>query len=137
MSKQHLMQATEDQHLRARLECGDAAPSDGSSSSSDSQASSGSSDAELDPDLGADLDQQVDNAIVQSANRQHMNSSLLTMYSSPAAVLPSSPSASDLVSQETSQSAAQLAETPAFAPLQVLLSSAAAMRHPCGHCMQS
>ena len=113
------MQATEVQHLRARLDSGDAAPTDGSSSSSDSQASSGSSDAELDPDLGADLDQQVDNAVLQSANRQHMNSSLLSMYSSPAAVLPSSPSASDPVSQGTSQSAAELAGPPAFAPIQV------------------
>lgn len=114
------MQATEDQHVRARLDVGTAAYSDGSgSSSSDSQPSSGSSDAELDPDLGADLDQQVHNAVLQSANQQHMNSSLLSMYSSP--------SASDLVSQGVNQSTAQLAETPAFAPLQVLLSCAAVM----------
>lgn len=114
-----LVQATEDQHLRARLDSDSAARSDGSSSSSDSEPSSGSSDAELDPDVGADLDQHVDNAVLQSANRQHMNSSLLSMYSSPAAMLPCSPTASHLVSQGIAQSAAQQTEAPAFAPPQV------------------
>ena len=50
-----------------------------------------------------------------------MNSSLLSMYSSPVATLPSSPSASDLVSQGIAQPAAQITDAPAFAPPQVLL----------------
>ena len=114
------LQAVEEQHFRSRLDGISTAGSDSGSSILDSDASSGSSDAELDPDLGADLDQHVDNAVLHAANQQHMNSSLLSMYSSPAATLPSVPSASDLVNQEASasQAAAVGVEAPAFAPPQ-------------------
>ena len=114
------LQAVEEQHLRSRLHGTSTAGSDSGSSIPDSDASSGSSDAELDPDLGADLDQHVDNAVLHAANQQHMNSSLLSMYSSPAATLFSIPSASDLVNQEASasQAAAVGVEAPAFAPPQ-------------------
>ncbi len=114
------LQALEEQHFRSRLDGISTAGSDSGSSILDSDASSGSSDAELDPDLGADLDQHVDNALLHAANQQHMNSSLLSMYSSPAATLPSVPSASDLVNQEASasQAAAVGVEAPAFAPPQ-------------------
>jgi len=107
--------------LRSRLEGDSTVGTDSSSNSiSDSEASSGSSDAELDPDLEADLDQRVDNAALQAANQQHMNTSLLSMYSSPAATLPSVPSASDLVTQEAtaSQATAEGRDGPAFAPPQ-------------------
>ena len=109
------LQAVEDQHIRARLDSDSAAQSDSSSNSSDSEASSGSSDAELDPDLGADLDRQVDIAVLQGANRQRLNSSLLSMYSSPAATLPSFANASALEAQNP----AEEIDAPAFAPLQV------------------
>lgn len=115
------LQAVEDQHLRARLDSDSAAYSDGSSSSSDSEVNSGSSDAELDPDVGADLDQHVDNAVMHGTNRQRLNSSLLNMYSSPAATTSSIPNTTELVSEEQAQSAADGAEAPAFAPLQVCL----------------
>jgi len=114
------LQAVEEQHLRSRLDTVSTAGSDSGSSILDSDASSGSSDAELDPDLGADLDQHADNAVLPAANQQHMNSSLLSMYSSPATTLPSVPSASDLVNQEAnaSQAVADGVEAPAFAPPQ-------------------
>ncbi|DBA66741.1 TPA: hypothetical protein ACH3X2_001890 [Trebouxia sp. C0005] len=127
ISKQEIeLQAVEEQHLRSRLDGISTAGSDSGSSIPDSDASSGSSDAELDPDLGADLDQHVDNAVLHAANQQHMNSSLLSMYSSPAATLPSIPSTSDLVNQEASasQAAAIGVEAPAFAPPQVVEAAA-------------
>lgn len=96
-----------------------------SSSSSGSSSDNDSSDAELDAAIGADLDQHVDDAIVRAANQHHMNTSLLSMYSSPAHAIPSAPSASDLVSQDTAQiSDATIGNQPAFAPPQVVEAAA-------------
>lgn len=121
-----VIQAAEEQHVRSRLDGDSTFGSDSGSSISDSDASAGSSDAELDPDLGADLDQRVDNAVLHAANQQHMNSSLLNMYSTPSATLPSEPSASDLVNQAASASqAADATGIPAFAPPQARSAPAA------------
>ena len=115
------LQAIEDRHLQAAL-----AQADLPSDSSDSDSDDDSSDAELDAAIGADLDQHVDDAIVRAANQQHMNTSLLSMYSSPARPMTSVPSASDLVSQSTAQAAldAAVGEQPAFAPPQVVEAAA-------------
>ena len=116
------MQAIEDRHLQAALSQAEL-PSD---SSSDSESDDDSSDAELDAAIGADLDQHVDDAIVRAANQQHMNTSLLSMYSSPARPITSVPSASDLVSQNTAEAAvdAAVGEQPAFAPPQMVEAAA-------------
>ena len=114
-------QAIEDRHLQAALTQED----DSGSSSSNADSDDDSSDAELDAAVGADLDQHVDDAIVRAANQQHMNSSLLSMYSSPTVPMPSAPTASNLVSQNM-VSAPEAAGNgqPAFAPPQVVEAAA-------------
>ena len=119
-----LLQAIEDKHLQAALAQDDISGSSSSGSGTDSDDDS--SDAELDAAIGADLDQHVDDAIVRAANQQHMNTSLLSMYSSPARPMPSVPSASDLVSQDAAPPHDDAAGNgqPAFAPPRVVEAAA-------------
>ena len=117
------MQTIEDRHLQAALaqDISSGSSSDELSNGSDA----GSSDAELDATVGADLDPHVDDAVASAASQQHMNTSLLSMYATPAPAMSSGPSASDLVTQATpAASTSGLDGTAAFAPPHIVEAAA-------------
>lgn len=117
------LQTIEDRHLQAALAQDITSGSSSGDLSSGSDA--GSSDAELDAAIGADLDPHVDDAVASAASQQHMNTSLLSMYATPAPALSSGPSASDLVIQPMPAAPTSRPDsTAAFAPPHIVEAAA-------------